>query len=264
MGSDLSSIENSEMAQAMRLSSPHGASDSAGRDEETVPPDFLPRFLRGTYQYSPLPRISEDGDRFSIPLIRLLPGAWDSPIELELVAVPMEPGKIPYYEAVSYVWGSDWDRSVSVSRCKGCPMKIGRNAAMALRRFRRSDHTYSVSLFCRLLWVDAICINQEDAVEKNEQVSQRWIPSTKLQVKCCWCILEKRTTWAILQLTPPVVQPNLGSSRGGPCQDCIGHRWCQVRPLGLLPRLVDTQHVLARAQSRDTPSLPACHTAPAL
>ncbi|KAK0671604.1 heterokaryon incompatibility protein-domain-containing protein [Cercophora samala] len=129
--------------------------------EETVPPDFVPQSPTDAYQYSPLPRGSENGD--SIRLIRLLPGTWDSPIELELATATMEPGKIPYYEAVSYVWGNvDPDLAVSVS-CEGYVMKIGRSAAMALRRFRFSDHT-------RLLWVDAICINQVDAAEKNDQV----------------------------------------------------------------------------------------------
>ncbi|KAK4199515.1 heterokaryon incompatibility protein-domain-containing protein [Triangularia verruculosa] len=130
------------------------------KDQPQPPPHFVPRGFNEPYVFEPLPRLS---DSFTIRLIRLLPGTWDSPVELELINTPMEPGKIPYYEAVSYSWGNrDPEFAISIS-CGGAFMRIGRSAAMLLRRFRYTDHT-------RLLWVDAICINQSDPTEKNEQV----------------------------------------------------------------------------------------------
>ncbi|KAK4179559.1 heterokaryon incompatibility protein-domain-containing protein [Triangularia setosa] len=176
MGSNVSSLETSEMVQAM-MGSANDASDSAGLDYlrnssfkisaagETVPPDFALQCPTESYQYPPLPTKSQDGEGVSIRLIRLLPGAWDSPVELELVTVPLEAGKIPYYETVSYVWGSiNPNLAVTVS-CEGSPMRIPRSAAIVLRRFRFSNHA-------RLLWVDAICINQDNPLEKSRQVSK--------------------------------------------------------------------------------------------
>jgi len=72
------------------------------------------------------------------------------------------------YEALSYTWGS-FDRPVTIrveSNLNGgswLTLQIQRNLAEALRHLRYPDK-------CRLLWVDAICINQKDVGERNSQV----------------------------------------------------------------------------------------------
>jgi hypothetical protein len=65
------------------------------------------------------------------------------------------------YEALSYVWG----HSVSPTPIMrdGQPMQIQANLEAALRSLRYPGRT-------RRLWVDAICINQEDKIEKNNQI----------------------------------------------------------------------------------------------
>ncbi|KAL8838507.1 MAG: hypothetical protein Q9176_005059 [Flavoplaca citrina] len=69
------------------------------------------------------------------------------------------------YEALSYVWGSDaLQNRVSIT-CNGCILSIGANLANALTHVRQESRS-------RLLWVDAICINQKDAQERSLQVQR--------------------------------------------------------------------------------------------
>ena len=65
------------------------------------------------------------------------------------------------YEALSYVWGNDVASDFVL--CGKARITIGKNLSVALRRLRRVDRT-------RTLWIDAICINQEDVDEKEVQV----------------------------------------------------------------------------------------------
>ncbi|KAL8717803.1 MAG: hypothetical protein Q9225_004989 [Loekoesia sp. 1 TL-2023] len=67
------------------------------------------------------------------------------------------------FEALSYVWGSDaLERRVDIE-CNGCIVSVGVNLASALTHLRHESES-------RLLWVDAICINQEDTRERSLQV----------------------------------------------------------------------------------------------
>jgi hypothetical protein len=75
------------------------------------------------------------------------------------------------YEALSYVWGAmnNLETAFVLSSETGHPssatdtLEIGENLALALRQLRRPD-------ISRTLWVDAICINQEDIAEREAQV----------------------------------------------------------------------------------------------
>lgn len=69
----------------------------------------------------------------------------------------------PEYEALSFVWGKD-ERSQRMELPSGC-LKITDSLASALRALRSNDKP-------RQLWVDAVCINQGDHLEKSHQVSQ--------------------------------------------------------------------------------------------
>lgn len=68
---------------------------------------------------------------------------------------------VPAYEAISYVWGNALVRSSVL--CSTGILSITQNLAASLRRFRRRDDV-------RFLWADAVCINQDDISERNEQV----------------------------------------------------------------------------------------------
>jgi hypothetical protein len=77
------------------------------------------------------------------------------------------------FEALSYTWGSAEDPEVAyvevfhprteVSTTPLPTLKIGQNLACALRHLRYVDTL-------RVLWVDAICINQQDLEERATQV----------------------------------------------------------------------------------------------
>lgn len=66
------------------------------------------------------------------------------------------------YDALSYAWGSGG--KVNKIRCNGLQVLVSQNLFEALRALRcyNKDHKY--------LWVDALCIDQDNSSEKNEQV----------------------------------------------------------------------------------------------
>jgi hypothetical protein len=100
----------------------------------------------------------------SIRLLRLLPcGNEDAPVQCHLFSYSrLEVSKGNHlYEALSYVWGDE---------TKTLPIFIGKhrfnvteNLHAALSRLR--DHSLE-----RIIWVDAICINQGNEEEKEKQI----------------------------------------------------------------------------------------------
>lgn len=70
------------------------------------------------------------------------------------------PPRITKYTAISYVWG-DANDTIDVI-VDNQYLTITKNLYLALRRFPEQ----------RLIWADAICINQEDDLEKAQQVQQ--------------------------------------------------------------------------------------------
>lgn len=84
------------------------------------------------------------------------------PYNLDTLRYADEGDKLLPYEALSYVWGSREDmREITVN---GEPTKVTKNLYEALVAVR-------VPWSSRSLWVDAICINQEDMEERSNQVA---------------------------------------------------------------------------------------------
>ncbi|PVH77480.1 hypothetical protein DL98DRAFT_367783, partial [Cadophora sp. DSE1049] len=94
-----------------------------------------------------------------IRLLRILPGAAPSIVECELRVVRLD--SAPPYEALSYVWG-ELNLSDYVI-CNGQIISITRNLGIALRHLRCRGET-------RVVWIDALCINQDDADERSSQI----------------------------------------------------------------------------------------------
>ncbi|EME42776.1 hypothetical protein DOTSEDRAFT_96313, partial [Dothistroma septosporum NZE10] len=71
------------------------------------------------------------------------------------------------YTALSYCWGDATE--VTYIRVNGTRLKVTANLWEALSAIFQHHHEAHARY-----WIDAICINQEDVVERNEQVYQMW------------------------------------------------------------------------------------------
>ena len=106
------------------------------------------------YQYEPLP------GRRGIRLLQLFPAAHDGdPISATLHCHDLD--SAPEFETISYVWG-DPARARPIF-CDEIPLRITKSLHDALVQFRLKSES-------RLLWADAICINQADLNERASQV----------------------------------------------------------------------------------------------
>ena len=98
-------------------------------------------------------------------MIRLLPNKdKDAEIECKLFNYDLASGggaDSHLYEALSYVWGSN-TRSRTI-RLNNCAFPVTENLYLALSRLRNRQ-------LGRVLWVDAICIDQSNRDEKAKQI----------------------------------------------------------------------------------------------
>ncbi|KAI1748690.1 heterokaryon incompatibility protein-domain-containing protein [Xylaria castorea] len=84
---------------------------------------------------------------------------FTDPIHVSLSIASL--GNQPTYEALSYCWGDASDKRLIF--CDSRPFPVGQNLEEALRHLRQSEGA-------RVLWIDAICINQNDLAERASQV----------------------------------------------------------------------------------------------
>lgn len=114
------------------------------------------------YQYRPL-------ESYTTIRVLVLQPSEDlyEPLNAQLVHVQSEDllfghGSPEYYEAVSYCWGEPTLSHVLLVN-EDSKLDITSNADALLRHLRSSSKP-------RFLWIDAICLNQEDRDEKQIQV----------------------------------------------------------------------------------------------
>jgi Heterokaryon incompatibility protein (HET) len=111
------------------------------------------------FRYTPIVK-----ERHEIRIIIVLRGDFDDDIVCVVKHVSFNDS--PTYEALSYTWGEPEERmnpdKITLDRTS---FKVTQNLVFALRHLRLKDCD-------RYLWVDAICINQNDTVERNNQVQQ--------------------------------------------------------------------------------------------
>jgi hypothetical protein len=98
--------------------------------------------------------------RTPLRLLILKQGLTPDPLECELRVAELE--DLPEYDALSYVWG-DLQHLVTI-KCCGRDFAIRQNLYSALNHLRSPVQD-------RILWADAICINQQDLQERGEQVA---------------------------------------------------------------------------------------------
>ncbi|KAK8015326.1 heterokaryon incompatibility protein-domain-containing protein [Apiospora arundinis] len=87
------------------------------------------------------------------------------------------------YEALSWNWGTESrDCGIRVLQGNNHPQRrlaISRELALALKHLRNPDHD-------RILWIDALCINQADHEERNHQVQMMSRIYNCAQQVCVW------------------------------------------------------------------------------
>lgn len=98
----------------------------------------------------------------AIRLVRLIQGVQSQPIQCEVFETYLHQSEGVPYEALSYVWGTREAADKVV--LDGCPVSVTENLYQALECLRQPNED-------RLLWVDAICIDQShDAVSSSSFV----------------------------------------------------------------------------------------------
>lgn len=94
----------------------------------------------------------------------------------------------PEYKALSYVWGSPDDTRLIVVNGTAVQASANLHAALlGVRAFLSNSHADSRITY---LWVDALCINQEDTLEKNHQVAMMDAIYSEAQEVLMWIRFE--------------------------------------------------------------------------
>ncbi|KLU91979.1 hypothetical protein MAPG_10926 [Magnaporthiopsis poae ATCC 64411] len=101
----------------------------------------------------------------NIRLLKLLP-AQDSWAQLECTLFETTLSPDLGFEALSYVWGDQSPHTLKPLALNGLAFSVGKNLDAALRQLR--PRTGSP----RIMWIDAVCIDQTNDQEKAEQVAQ--------------------------------------------------------------------------------------------
>lgn len=106
--------------------------------------------------YQPLP------SRGWFRLLTIRPSQHESSV-ISCTLQNHEMANCPSYEAMSYTWGDD--KATETILVNGGHFTLRPNLFSALKSLRNVDDP-------RLIWIDAICINQQDESERNHQVWQ--------------------------------------------------------------------------------------------
>ncbi|KAL0260868.1 hypothetical protein SLS55_004560 [Diplodia seriata] len=121
----------------------------AGAQDSDDPGLSLPQ-----YAYVPLQHVDE------MRLLRIAPGTWNDPIHCDIFHCRLSQ-KISY-EALSYTWGSE-EKPFTINCGENRWLAVTSNCFAAIRRLRKPDRP-------RTLWIDAVCINQANDLERGHQV----------------------------------------------------------------------------------------------
>ncbi|KAH8807778.1 heterokaryon incompatibility protein-domain-containing protein [Xylogone sp. PMI_703] len=171
------------------------------------------------FHYRPLS--SED----MIRLIVLKPGKADERIKCTIITAKLV--NTPKYEAVSYTWGSS-DKLV-VIWCDRKKLEVTLNLYTALRTFRHPIQS-------RILWADAICINQQDIPERNAQVRLMRQIFQRASRVLAWLGPEDRRDYEAMELIQEIRDTCVSAGYSDP-QDLVDHKIFQTLAGPLYPSL---------------------------
>ncbi|KAM0417260.1 hypothetical protein ACHAPT_012771 [Fusarium lateritium] len=105
-----------------------------------------------------------DSSTDAIRLVELLPGRAGDPIRCNLCIQSVADEQLSY-QALSYVWGNPKPEELVDMELGGQKAPVTPHLHCALSHLRLTSTS-------RLLWIDALCINQENVAERNEQVAR--------------------------------------------------------------------------------------------
>ncbi len=114
------------------------------------------------YKYTPLNKKA-----LEIRLMTLHPGVFRSGVRVSIRNDVLSECQTPAYEALSYAWGSNQKTvNIRVEGTEGCrTLAVTSNLAEALQYLRYKNRS-------RILWIDAICVDQQNVQERGHQVSR--------------------------------------------------------------------------------------------
>ncbi|KAI1462308.1 HET-domain-containing protein [Annulohypoxylon moriforme] len=126
--------------------------------------------MTNKYTYKSLKRANQ-----RIRCVIIYPGTWNQQIRCGLQSVSLH--RNPRYEALSYAWGNAAKkRSILVD---GRTFWVTNNLYLALQRLRLETSS-------RVMWIDAICINQANDDEKSVQVAMMGTIFANCQKAIMW------------------------------------------------------------------------------
>ena len=120
-----------------------------------------------------------------IRLLTLLAGKFSDHIHISIQTTQFQANgssEDPKFEALSYTWGSTDDPvdiNIHNGLAKPRTLAITRNLATALPYLRYEDRD-------RVLWVDAICVNQRDQDERSNQVQRMADIYSRAELVVAW------------------------------------------------------------------------------
>jgi hypothetical protein len=116
-------------------------------------------------------------DEKSIRVLCIQPGVKGTTIEASLSKIDLNNPERASYTALSYTWGNA--AIVDYILVNDEKMGVGANLFQALQHIRSPDEPI-------VIWVDAICIDQTNNVEKSHQVSQMGLVYKLCEQACIW------------------------------------------------------------------------------
>ncbi|KAK0611705.1 heterokaryon incompatibility protein-domain-containing protein [Immersiella caudata] len=101
----------------------------------------------------------------AIRILEVMPGTHESPLICNLHIATL-PQAVNSYSALSYAWQVGFEPTpLRTIICNDREVQIGENLFDALQRIRHVTSS-------RMIWADALCINQEDVEERSMQVAK--------------------------------------------------------------------------------------------
>ena len=175
-----------------------------------------------------------------IRLVHLNVGTRNDALSIQ-VQENVELQTAPVYEALSYTWG-DSKKECSIS-CGSESIEITTNLAAALLQLRSPDKP-------RALWIDQICINQDDVEERSKQVALMRKIYSEAENVVIWLGKEGPDDEMAFRFVPVLLSrlPPLSTSHGGVARRGLVSR--ELLPIAGSPAWIALSRIFSRPYFR--------------